>query len=137
MPTLIPHNPNTPIHNMSSLSPWARQPPIIHAPPSLHSYPKQDQLPKEIHDQFHLVKTIQQSLEMEQQKLELMINRFQTSNQGFQSAQHSIKQILSNRGPSPSPGQTFAVRKEDLEHFSIEDLVVEEVNKRRSNSHFE
>ena len=137
MPALIPPIPNTPIYNMSSLSPWARRPPITPPPSSLHPYSKQDQLPKEIHDQVYLVKTIQQSLEMEQQKLELMINRFQASNQGFKSAQHSIKQILSNRGPSPSPGQTFAVRKEDLEHFSIEDLVVEEVNKRRSNSHFE
>ena len=92
---------------------------------------------RSIHDQFHLVKTIQQSLETEQHKLELMINRFQASNQGFKPAQQSIKQILSNRGPLPSPGQTFAVRKEHLEHFSIEDLVVEEVNKRRSNAHFE
>ena len=137
MPSLISSNPNALIHNMSSLSPWARQPPIVPQPSILHAYSNQDQLPKEIHDQVHLVKTIQQSLETEQQKLEWMINRFQASNQGFQPAQHSMKQILSNRGPSSFPGPTFAVRKEGLEHFCIEDLVVEEVNKRRSNSHFE
>ena len=133
----MPPNTKIPIYPNSSLSPWARQPPIVPQPSILHPYSNQDQFPKEIHDQVHLVKTIQQSLETEQQKLELMINRFQESNQGFHPAQHSMKQILSNRGPSSSPGPTFAVRKEGLEHFRIEDLVVEEVNKRRSNDNFE
>jgi hypothetical protein len=132
----MPPNPKTPIYPNSSLSPWARQPPIVPPPSILHPYSNQDQLPKEIHDQVHLVKTIQQSLETEQQKLEWMINRFQASNQGFQPAQHSMKQILSNRGPI-YPSSSLALRKEGMEHFRIEDLVVEEVNKRRSNSNFE
>ena len=132
MAALIPPIQNTPIYNMSSLSPWARRLPITPPPSSLHPYSKEDQLPKEIHDQLYLVKKIQQSLKSEQHKLVLMMNHFQTSNLG----KHSIKQILSNQDPLHFPGQTY-VQKENPDHIRIEDLVVDEVNKRRSNSHLE
>ena len=130
IPTLIPTNKKTPIYSNSSISPWARQPPIIHPSSNPHPYPKHDQLPKEIHDQVHLLKIMQQSLETEQKKLVLMMNRFQASNTG----QHSIEQIIANQDPTHSPRQTSAVLEEDPGHFSIEDLVVKEINKRRSNT---
>ena len=114
IPTLIPN---------WSVSPWSRQPPN----------PAQDQLPKNIHDQLQLVKSIQQMLVTEQQKLEWMMNNFKAGTQGFQPGQHRMKHILSNPGPSLYLGQMNAVQNEDPNHVNIEDLVVEEINKRRSN----
>jgi hypothetical protein len=124
---LIATNQNKSIYSNGSLSPWSRQPQIVSPPPRLHLNPAQDQLPKNIHDQVQLVKAIQQLLVTEQQKLEWMMNNLQASTQGFQQGQHRMKHILLNQG------QTSAEQNEDPNHICIEDLVVEEINKRRTN----
>ena len=136
IPILVPSNPNTPTYQNSSVSPWARQPPIIHPPSSLYPYPKQDHLPKALNDQVQLVKTIQQMLMTKQQKMEWMMNHFQASNQGFQPGHHSIRQIMSHQCHYPFSGKASAVKKENPNHISIEDLLLvgEEIRKQKSNS---
>ena len=78
-------------------------------------------------------------METEEIKLELMLNNFRARNQTIQPHSYKQMQALSNPGPSLSPEKTSNFLedvkiKEESNCVNIEDLVVEEINKRRSYS---